>query len=429
MPALDQYRPTEAEMPPLNAAAAPILPGPVCSVLISATPYHDARFSAFAAQSSIPPVMLELTDHEPFSCLEVFPARVPYVRRLLRPGLKRSDMTPAILRPLLFQTLDEIAPAVVCVNGWSLPGAIQTLAWCARRKVPAVVMSESTASDSPRSWWKEAIKMRLLSHVSAMLVGGRLHAEYALQLAVPAARVFQGYDAVDNSHFEHGADAARRNATALRTRMELPDRYFLACCRFEAKKNLARLLQAYSLYRTKAGAEAWTLVLAGDGVERPTLEALAHSLGIEAAVRFIGARTYDELPAIYGLASAFVHASTTEQWGLVVNEAASAGLPLLVSERCGCAPELVRPGVTGLLFDPYDIAAISMAMIAIASPDTDLNVIGNAARLAAREWSPQRFANGLAQAVRTAFETPVPKPTFAARLVLRALGVRPLPQS
>jgi glycosyltransferase involved in cell wall biosynthesis len=429
MPTLNRYRADETEVPQRNIVTAPLLPGPICWVLISVTPYHDARISAFAGLTSVPPVLVEVVDHDPFRCLEVPLTDSSYVRRLLCPGLKRNDMTSAILRPLLFQTLDEIAPAVVCVSGWSLPGSIETLAWCARRKVPAVVMSESTAFDSPRSWWKEAIKTRLLSLASAVLVGGRLHAEYARQLGVPASQISQGYDAVDNSHFELGADEARRDAAVLRTRMKLPERYFLACCRFEAKKNLARLLQAYSLYWSKSGAEPWALVLAGDGYERPALEALARSLGIEAAVSFIGARAYDELPAIYGLASAFVHASTTEQWGLVVNEAAAAGLPLLVSERCGCAPELVRHGVTGFLFDPYDIAAISTAMIVIASPDTDRTKIGHAARLVAREWSPQRFANGLAQAVRTALQAPVPKPTFAAGLTLRALGVRPLPQS
>ena len=51
----------------------------------------------------------------------------------------------------------------------------------------------------------------------------------------------------------------------------------------------------------------------------------------------------------------FVHASTTEQWGLVVNEAMAAGLPVLVSERCGCASDLVAHGINGLLFDPYDV--------------------------------------------------------------------------
>jgi glycosyltransferase involved in cell wall biosynthesis len=47
-----------------------------------------------------------------------------------------------------------------------------------------------------------------------------------------------------------------------------------------------------------------------------------------------------------------VHASTTEQWGLVVNEAMAAGLPVLVSDRCGCAPDLVEVGVNGFTFDP-----------------------------------------------------------------------------
>jgi glycosyltransferase involved in cell wall biosynthesis len=289
-------------------------------------------------------------------------------------------------------------------------------------------MSESTAHDAPRSWWKEAVKRQMLSFASAILAGGRLHAEYARKLGMPEFRVFEGYDAVDNQHFELGADAARQNAATLRAQMALPERYLLACCRFEAKKNLARLLQAYSVYRLRAGAEAWALVLAGDGVERAALEALTRSLDIEEAVRFIGARSYDELPAIYGLASAFVHASTTEQWGLVVNEAAAAGLPLLVSDRCGCSPELVRQGVTGLLFDPYDVQAISAAMMSIASADTDQNKMGEAARLTAREWSPQRFASGLAKAVRTALDAPVPRPTLTARLLLRALSVRPLPQ-
>ena len=328
----------------------------------------------------------------------------------------------------MFKALDEIAPAVVCVNGWSLPGSLESLAWCASRGVPAVVMSESTSHDSSRSWWKEAIKARLLSFASAVLAGGRLHAEYARQLGVPTFRVFEGYDAVDNVHFELGADAARQSDAALRAQLKLPERYFLTCGRFEAKKNLARLMQAYSMYRSSAGAEGWALVLAGDGVERPALEALARNLGIEETVHFIGARAYAELPIVYGLASAFVHASTTEQWGLVVNEAASAGLPLLVSERCGCAPELVRPGVTGLLFDPYNVEAICAALTAMASPDTDQRKMGEAARITAREWSPQRFAEGLAQAVRTALEAPIPKPTLTARLMLRALTVRPLPQ-
>ena len=105
MPTLDQYRISETERrPPQGVGAAAPVSVRVCWVLISVTPYHDARFSAFAAHASIPPVLLEVMDHDPFSCLEVPPAATSYVRRLLRPGLSRGDMTPAILRSLLFQT-------------------------------------------------------------------------------------------------------------------------------------------------------------------------------------------------------------------------------------------------------------------------------------------------------------------------------------
>ena len=80
-----------------------------------------------------------------------------------------------------------------------------------------------------------------------------------------------------------------------------------------------------------------------------------------------GFKQYDELPAYYGLASAFVHASTTEQWGLVVNEAMASGLPVLVSDRCGCAPDLVEDGVNGFTFDPYDVEALAGLMQRVAA--------------------------------------------------------------
>ena len=65
--------------------------------------------------------------------------------------------------------------------------------------------------------------------------------------------------------------------------------------------------------------------------------------------------------------TAFVHASASEQWGLVVNEAMAAGLPVIVSERCGCAPDLVREGVNGLTFDPCDVAELAGLMERVAA--------------------------------------------------------------
>jgi len=194
-------------------------------------------------------------------------------------------------------------------------------------------------------------------------VGGTPHREYIAALGVPLDQVFTGYDAVDNEHFRIGADRARGAAQRLRKKLALPPHFFMACSRFVQKKNLARLLQAYAKYRQATGEAAWSLVVVGDGELMGELMTLRCQLGVEEHVLFPGSKSYEELPIYYGLAEAFIHASTTEQWGLVVNEAMAAGLPVLVSERCGCTSDLVVPGINGLLFDPEDVTSIAEAML------------------------------------------------------------------
>ena len=102
------------------------------------------------------------------------------------------------------------------------------------------------------------------------------------------------------------------------------------------------------------------------------------SLDLDRSVRLPGFRQYDELPAYYGLAEAFVHASRTEQWGLVVNEAMASGLPVLVSRQCGCAPELVAHGTNGYQFDPNDQVALARCMAEITRDEEHRQMMGQA---------------------------------------------------
>ena len=122
--------------------------------------------------------------------------------------------------------------------------------------------------------------------------------------------------------------------------------------------------------------------------------------------------------------NAFIHASTTEQWGLVVNEAMAAGLPVLVSERCGCAPDLVAPGFNGFLFDPEDVNSITDAMIEIADGSHDPRAMGRNSQEIVARWSLARFAEGLNGAVEAALRAPVPSAGLIDRLVLWALRHR-----
>jgi glycosyltransferase involved in cell wall biosynthesis len=94
-----------------------------------------------------------------------------------------------------------------------------------------------------------------------------------------------------------------------------------------------------------------------------------------------------------------------EPWGLVVNEAAACGLPLLVSDRAGCVETFVPEGAetTGRRFDGKDVGAIadSLAWVAGVS-DEERRALGGRAAEIARVWGPERFATGAIEAIQTA---------------------------
>jgi 1,2-diacylglycerol 3-alpha-glucosyltransferase len=329
------------------------------------------------------------------------------------------------LRRKMWQTLDEIKPDAVAIPGWIYADALSALAWCVRTRTPVTVMTESTVWDEPRKGWKEWIKSRLVKLCSAGLAGGTPHAEYLGMLGLPKDRIFLGYDIVDNEYFAARSAEAKSRESEVRKNFQLPEKFFLASARFIEKKNLFRLLDAYARYREAAKGEGksepWGLVLLGDGELRADIAARVAALGLRDHVILPGFKQYDELPAYFGLAGVFIHPSTTEQWGLVVNEAMACGLPVVVSNRCGCAQDLVRDGVNGFTFDPNDVEALAGLLRKTAAPDFPLPAFGTESRRLIAAWGPERFASGIHDAVVLSLKNSVPRATLIDRLLLRLL--------
>ena len=182
----------------------------------------------------------------------------------------------------------------------------------------------------------------------------------------------------------------------------LDKNYFLSSNRFIPKKNLFFLLSAYSAYRQIAGANAWDLVLCGDGNLRSQIEQHITQLKIKDFVHLPGFLQQDDLLPYFAHASCFIHASIQEQWGLVVNEAMASGLPVLVSNRCGCFEDLVIEGVNGFGFDPENLQQLADLMLKMSSGEIDLQKMGQAALEHIQKFSPDYFAQGLVQAVEYA---------------------------
>ena len=393
-------------------------------------PYHHARLNAASRLMSVWGV--EACAMEYIYAWDKVEGATAFTRVTLTERDSTGRRWRQELQRKMWSALDEIRPQAVVIPGWIFPDALSALLWCGKTNTPAVVMSESTAWDEPRVFWKEWIKGRLVKMFAAGLAGGTAHADYLAQLGLARDRIFLGYDIVDNDYFAAKAAEARSQKSEVGSRHRLPEKYFLASSRFIEKKNLSRLIQAYARYRALSEksenrnrkTEIWDLVLIGDGHLRETLNSQLSTLNLHDHVLLPGFKQYDELPVYFGLAGAFVHASTVEQWGLVVNEAMASGLLVLVSNRCGCAQDLVQEGVNGFTFDPCDVEQLANLMLRVSDFRFPISDFGIASQRIIAAWGPERFANGLRDAIATAQKNPRWRAGVFDRLLLRLLLYR-----
>ena len=376
-------------------------------------PYHHARLNAAADTVSVTGIEWSAKGYNPWGAAAT-PAR--YHKVSLFPEATNHFPGSAELRCAFGRALEQTNPAVVAVNGWNNFGSLIAANCCVRRGIPMIVMSESARQDEPRTWWKEAIKRRIAGLYSAALVGGQRHVEYLVELGMPRERVFTGYDVVDNEYFRQKAEEVRSQRSQVRQKYALPENYFLASARFIEKKNLLRLIQAYAEYRQRSEVRdrksdirdqhsPWDLVVLGHGPLNADLRHLISDLRLNDHVHLPGFKPYDELPVYYALANAFVHASRTEQWGLVVNEAIASGLPVIVSDRCGCVPELVQSN--GFIFDPTNEHALTARLLEMALlSDEERKRLGDNSYRIAANFAPERFGEGLERAASVAMGIP-----------------------
>lgn len=361
--------------------------------------YHVARFEAVATHAAFAgqAAGIELVGgegvHAGLRFRDVGRSRLPITTIL--PRANWSNTSQWRLAVLLWQRLSEIKPSLVMVPGYYTLPALAAAVWGRVHRARTVLMSESTEADHSRRRWKEAVKgtliCRLFHHA---IVGGTRHRDYLQRLGFDGERIGLRYNVVDNAYFADGVSALRAAGRPLA--FEAASDYFLYVGRMAPEKNLELLLNSFAAYREQGGQ--WRLVLAGDGPSRARLETLAIGLDIDDAVTFAGHRSIEELLPFYAFASAFVLPSLREPWGLVVNEAMAAGLPVLVSRICGAADDLVRDGENGFTFAPDSPEELTAHMLRLSRlPRETLKTMGLGSQHIIEDFSLTRWASEVAR--------------------------------
>lgn len=249
------------------------------------------------------------------------------------------------------ELLQSIEPTVAVFIGYA-SNSINTVALeCRLQGIPRILNIIGNPSEfTPSATFLKLQAKRLICKAlfPASIVPGIRARNLGTQLGISESRTWEVGNVVDIKHFWKQLGTVPDETGKLQ---------FVYVGRISPEKNLSGLIDAYELYRGEGGT--WELCIIGDGPERVELLTKAESIP---GLTLPGWVSYDELPALLHNSGAFVLPSSYEPWGLVLNEAMAAGLPLIVSRNCGAYPELCRDGSNGLGINPMDPIDMAQAL-------------------------------------------------------------------
>ncbi len=225
-----------------------------------------------------------------------------------------------------------------------------------------------------------------LQQIDAHLYVGEANLAYLRHYGVRPERLFFAPHFVDNDRFAADAARARQNGEAARLRHGWgageETTVFLLAGKLIPLKRAGELIDAVAALAAE-GANIRGVIV-GSGPEESALRARAVANG--APVAFDGFQNQTQMAARYAAANCLVVSSTRETWGLVVNEAMAAGIPAIVSDGVGCAPDLIDEGCTGFTYPAGEVAPLIQVMRDVASrhfdrqPETRRAVVARVAR-------------------------------------------------
>lgn len=328
-------------------------------------------------------------------------------RRVILPGrqlnlLLRWDTLSFHVNPGFGRFLRDCAPDVVINSGWMSLTNWHAFVACRRRKIAHVLWAGSTANEPSlqRTATRPAVR-HLVRHSDAWASYGTASADYLVSLGAVRERVVPAYHCIDNARFLELAARTQPRLAAERAALGFgAARVVLFVGRMLERKGGDHLIDAVARVQQERGDVA--LLFVGDGAMRASWEARAAAALRPGSFRFVGNRPLEELPLYYQLADLFVLPSLEEVWGLVVNEAALAGLPVIASTACGATVDLVEPGVNGHRFAPGDVAALARAIFGIVGDDRKRAEMGAASRRIVERCTPANVAAALRRAAELA---------------------------
>ena len=346
-------------------------------------PYHHDRTRALP-EAGVPAVAIQLFGRSAIYDWEDSD-ETPY--RMVTLARTEEELSTLGLARALVRAVRENGVGDCYFCHYEYPAVFIASVWLRLKGHRVFTMISSKYDDYPRVAWREKAKRLLMLPYLGAIVAGERSRDYVASLGIPHDRAMIGYDTLDIARLAlQGAPLTAEPAFV--------DRPFLIVARLIPKKNVPNSLRAFARY-AREQHDGRRMEILGDGPLRQQLEALADELGIAGLVDFKGHQDSARVSEAMRRSLALLLPSTSEQFGLVVNEAFANGLPAIISSQCGAVDVLLDDGENGIVIDALSEDQLHDAMTTIGTDEALWHRMSAAARAAAPRGDVRKFVDAV----------------------------------
>ena len=289
----------------------------------------------------------------------------------------------AIRNPSLIQEVEEWGADIILVYGWNFYSHLKAMRYFKGKKT-VIFRGDSTLLKPSGKVKKVARRIFLrwvYRHIDYALYVGTNNKEYYLKYGLNNNQLIFAPHAIDNRRFRNypniGTDNIQGNPSLPQGVIRI-----LYVGKFQPTKDPGLLVDAVQqLNRSDVH-----LLMVGNGELE---EMLRQKAANNPRIHFLPFQNQSVMPSVYQLGDIFCLPSKGETWGLTVNEAMAAGKAILVSDRVGCAPDLVREGQNGYIFKSGDVLDLQEKIKLLAS--ADLSQMGKTSSDIINSWNFTRI--------------------------------------
>jgi len=302
--------------------------------------------------------------------------------------------------------LAKAQPDVVVIAGYSEMTMQLSILYCWLRKIPYIMICEShlLKKRSPlKKYLKGFIVKPIMKRAAANLPTGTKAKEYLIYYGGNAKNMFFFPNAPNVNYFEVESQKHKSIREEIRRSMGIKTRYVIIYVgRLVMIKGCQYLIEAFSEIRKRR--DDVSLIIVGDGDFRIQLEEQVANYQIP-DVYFLGSQPNSELPRLYAMSDVFVLPSYVEPWGVVVGEAMASGLPVIVTQKVGCAFDIVFEGENGFIVPEKNVESLFTALRQILESPAKMMSMGQRSREIIRRWdyrfAERNFIKAVASAVNS----------------------------